>query len=85
MVFNRPSEKEFTSVRNYIEGEHWPVEGEEASYILHKDDLVTLRPGREHAWLDRLIETMLRLLHKPFPFVQGMFCTKASASASVCY
>ncbi len=33
----------------------------EMEYIYEKDDLVTLRPGREHAWLDGMIESILKI------------------------
>ena len=42
---------------------------DERSYARYREDLVTLRPGREHAWLDRFIETLLRWLQRPLPFV----------------
>ena len=32
-------------------------------FIYEKEDLVTLRPGREHAWLDGLLERTLKALH----------------------
>ena len=31
-------------------------------FIYEKEDLVTLRPGREHAWLDGLLEQILKVL-----------------------
>ena len=31
-------------------------------FIYEKEDLVTLRPGREHAWLDGLLERILKVL-----------------------
>ena len=34
---------------------------EESGFIYEKEDLITLRPGREHAWLDGLIERILRV------------------------
>lgn len=40
-----------------------PVYSEEAKFTLCKEDLITLRAGREHAWLDRAIERVLRKLH----------------------
>ena len=35
---------------------------EESAYIYEKEDLVTLRPGRDHAWLDNLLERLLRII-----------------------
>lgn len=67
MAFRRPTDTEYTSVYNYLENEK-PIHKTERTYIAHRGDLVTLRPGREHAWLDRVIEFMLRKLQKPLPW-----------------
>jgi hypothetical protein len=42
------------------------IHDSEKSYIYHKEDLITLRPGREHAWLDTIIERSLKALHCRF-------------------
>lgn len=34
---------------------------EESGFIYVKEDLVTLRPGREHAWLDGAVEYLLQI------------------------
>lgn len=34
---------------------------EESGFIYEKEDLITIRPGREHAWLDSIVERMLRV------------------------
>jgi hypothetical protein len=60
MTFNRPGKAEHASVLNYVEG-RTPVEKKESQYVYRKEDLITLRPGREHAWLDRSIEHFLRV------------------------
>lgn len=31
------------------------------SWIYDKEDLVSLRPGREHAWLDGMLERLLKV------------------------
>jgi hypothetical protein len=36
-----------------------PLDAEDEYYIYHKEDIVTLKPGRENAWLDGVIETLL--------------------------
>ena len=33
----------------------------EMSWIYDKEDLVSLRPGREHAWLDGMLERLLKV------------------------
>jgi hypothetical protein len=40
-----------------------PLVEEEGSFIYRKEDLITLRPGREHAWLDTGVEKVLRVLN----------------------
>lgn len=67
MAANRPSSSEYRSVRNYI-NRNKPLIPAELEYIKHKEDLITLRPGRDHAWLDRSIERTLQFL--PFDFVK---------------
>ena len=68
LAINRPSESEYRSVRNYLET-YKPLHRTEMEYIQHKQDLITLRPGRDHAWLDRSIDHTLHILDKPFPFL----------------
>ena len=60
MALNRPGNAEHTSVLNYVEG-LTPVAKKESQYLYNKEDLITLRPGREHAWVDRSIEQLLRV------------------------
>jgi hypothetical protein len=59
MSFNRPTSDEWKSIENYV-WNHKQIEQKETRFIYHKEDLVTLRPGREHAWLDSFVEKMLR-------------------------
>lgn len=68
MAFNKPTASERGSVWSYLDN-HAPVKPDECEYVNHKEDLVTLRPGREHAWLDRAIEQLLQAFQKPLPFV----------------
>jgi hypothetical protein len=59
MSFNKPASDDWQSVENYIYNNK-QVEERETRFIYHKEDLVTLRPGREHAWLDSSVEKMLK-------------------------
>ena len=43
-----------------MENDGGPLFEEEARFIYEKEDLVTLRPGREHAWLDSILERVLQ-------------------------
>src|SRR5271156_802834 len=63
--FNRPTAGEYRSVENFMNNEK-PLVKKEGSFIYQKEDLVTLRPGREHAWLDTSVEKFLRLFNYSF-------------------
>jgi hypothetical protein len=68
MASNRPSNRKVCSVGNYLENVK-PVVSDERTYIQHTEDLVTLRPGREHAFLDQCIESCLHVCQGRLPFV----------------
>lgn len=40
-----------------------PLLKADSNFVYRKEDLVTLRPGRESAWLDSSVERLLGLLH----------------------
>lgn len=85
MSLNRPSDTEHKSVFRYLEARK-PIHPDERTYILHKEDLVTLRPGREHAWLDRMIEAVLKRLYGPMPFLNVghvALCVLITASTDI--
>lgn len=65
MALNRPASSDYESVVNYV-SDRRPVIADERSFVYHKEDMVTLRPGREHAWLDAGIERVLKALHCSF-------------------
>lgn len=69
LTCNRPASSELQSVRHYLEGVR-PVHEKEREYIQHTEDLITLRPGREHAFIDRGIEKCLHLFEGKVKFVQ---------------
>ena len=54
-----PSKRDRQSVMHYLENDGGQVATKDREYIFEKEDLVTLRPGREHAWLDDAIERFL--------------------------
>lgn len=72
LACNRPTSSERRSVSNYLHSIN-PVHEDEQEYVQHKEDLVTLRPGREHAFLDQCIEKCLHLFHGKVGFVQVSF------------
>ncbi|KAL1585295.1 hypothetical protein WHR41_05920 [Cladosporium halotolerans] len=71
---NRPSASEYNAVRMYLRNNK-PLVDEEMDYLQYKEDLITLRPGRDHAWLDRRIERSIHILQRPFPFINRIFCS----------
>lgn len=58
--FQRPTERDYQSVRNWFHSKA-PLVEEEQAYILWKEDILTLRHGREWASFDGLVE---QTLHK---------------------
>lgn len=58
VAMNRPPMREQTSLRNYIENRQCLVETE-STFAYHKEDLVTLRPGRDHSFVDASVEQFL--------------------------
>jgi hypothetical protein len=63
VALHRPSKGDYRSVQNFM-GNRTPLINEhEASWVKHEEDLVTLRAGREHAWLDTGIEKLLKCFH----------------------
>jgi hypothetical protein len=59
VALSKPTTSEYTSVETFMNNEK-PLVEEEGSFVYRKEDLVTLRPGREHAWLDSTVEKALR-------------------------
>ena len=60
---NRPEKADHQSVFNFMMTLGEPqLCDDEGQFIRQKDDLISLRPGRDDAWLDRMVEKTLRLL-----------------------
>jgi hypothetical protein len=69
---NRPAGFEYKSVANYMRINH-PLQDDEQAWVHCKEDLITLRPGREHAWLDYGVEHVLKALNcTP---IEYLFCS----------
>ena len=51
-----------TSLRNFMENRPCLVEDEKA-FAYDKEDLITLRPGRDHSFVDGFVERMLKIFH----------------------
>ena len=61
MSLQRPSKKDYESVRNWF-CDQKPLIDEEAEYVWRKEDIVTLRSGRECAGFDGLVEDCISKL-----------------------
>ena len=61
-ALERPSDRDYRSVLSFMEYDGGQLYEEDMGFIYKKEDLVTLRPGREYAWLDGLLERMLEVL-----------------------
>jgi hypothetical protein len=60
VALNKPASRDYQSVKNFFDNEA-PLCADEV-YIYHKEDIITLKPGRENAWLDGLVERILQKL-----------------------
>ena len=60
---NKPANRDHASVRNFFEQENPPLLADDQRFIYEKEDLITLQPGREHAWLDGSVEWLIRKCH----------------------
>ncbi|KAL5418912.1 hypothetical protein PMIN03_000755 [Paraphaeosphaeria minitans] len=63
-AMHHPSKVDYKSVRNWMHFRN-PLTEREASWVDHEEVMVTLRAGREHAWLDSGIEKLLKWFHCP--------------------
>lgn len=70
-TYHRPSSRDYSSVKSYFD-EEAPVCNSE-SYIYYREDLVTLKPGRENAWLDAVVEKILQKCS--CRIVRHLFCS----------
>jgi hypothetical protein len=72
---NRPPQRDYNSVANFVRQKKPLFEGDD-DFIYRKEDLITLRPGRESAWLDAAVEKLLKLKVFPRNAVKYVFCSK---------
>lgn len=70
-AMNKPASRDYNSVRTYFENKAPVCEDEQ--YINCKEDIITLKPGRENAWLDAVVEKGLQKL--ACPTVRFLFCS----------
>ena len=60
-ALNEPAQRDYQSVSRFMSNYGGQLYHKESQFITLKDDLVTIRPGREYAWLDGFIEGALRI------------------------
>lgn len=60
-AMQRPSRRDYKSVRNWFQNNE-PIIQQEMSFVRCKEDLVSLRTGREYAGFDSLVERCLSRL-----------------------
>ena len=56
---NKPSNCDHASVVTFIENDQ-PLMEKDRKFIYEKEDLVAIKGGRENAWLDAAVESVLR-------------------------
>ncbi|KAE8443151.1 hypothetical protein EG329_002320 [Mollisiaceae sp. DMI_Dod_QoI] len=71
-AFNRAPERDYESVSRYFNMTD-PLCNKE-SYIYRKEDIISIKPGRENAWLDAIVERILQKIS--CPLIRGLFCSK---------
>ncbi|TGO63760.1 hypothetical protein BCON_0011g00470 [Botryotinia convoluta] len=76
-AMNRRADSDYRSVERYIFDKK-PLVDEGQGFIYEKNDLITLREGREGAYLDTMTERFLQIFHCAFLQVQHQrsFCNK---------
>lgn len=70
-TLQRPAKRDYESVKNFFIN-FAPTTEKESRFIRRKEDIVTLRSGRESATFDGLVETGLNRIHK---FLERYFKT----------
>ena len=78
--FQRPADRDYRSVRTWLSNTK-PIVDEEEAFIRCKEDIVTLRHGRECAGFDGLVESMLHRMNCRLTKV-NMHCPGSSPSRS---
>ena len=61
LAFQKPSNRDYNSVRNWVSNLRPVVEREEA-FIKHREDVISLHSGREWSAFDGMMESLLKKL-----------------------
>ncbi|MCJ1371566.1 hypothetical protein MMC20_002784 [Loxospora ochrophaea] len=73
-ALDSPSTRDYRSALHFMENDGGQLFEEESGFIYEKHDLISVRPGREHAWLDGIIERVLLALR--CKLTRFIFCSK---------
>ncbi|KAL1639172.1 hypothetical protein SLS58_008140 [Diplodia intermedia] len=71
--FQRPSDRDYYSVRNFHH-RFAPLNEDDEEYIKHREDIISLKAGREWAGFDGFVENTVFKLSKIFPGIKRPFC-----------
>jgi hypothetical protein len=79
-VFQRPSKRDYRSFRTWFWNETPLASEREEEFIKRKEDLISLRNGREWGGFDGFVEDVIRKFHCPFihvsyPLISLHSCT----------
>ena len=61
-AMNKPPMRDQMSLRFFVENRRCLVK-EESSFAYETEDLITLRPGRDHSFVDAFVERLLKTFH----------------------
>ena len=61
---NRPADRDYNSLVNFMVKDEGQLFESELSVVFQKEDMITLRPGRERAFLDHVVDVVLWRLRR---------------------
>ena len=79
-AMEKPTDRDHASLTNFFDNEA-PVGDSDREFLLHKEDLITIRAGRDRAWLDAAVEALLRLY--PCAPIKYIFCDKETREKTI--
>ena len=74
-ALDRPTTRDYRSVLHFMENDGGPLYKKESEFIYEKEDLVTIKPGRDHAYLDGILERILRACRCKLTIVSPLTAT----------
>jgi hypothetical protein len=83
-AFQRPSTRDYKSLRHWFDIESPLSYAQEEEYVMKKEDLITLRQGREWAGFDGWVESSIKILPKRLRMVSWPYFRKTPVSSPEC-